>query len=85
MVVHQSLDADLSSGASTRSVYRQRLAKCCLKHARQLYRKRGADEYDISRLIAEVFPVEVQELFLKHKDAFAGRGVTELTRVLTMN
>jgi hypothetical protein len=43
------------------------------------------EEYDITRLIAEVFPVEVQELFLKYKDAFAGRGVTELTRVLTMN
>lgn len=43
------------------------------------------EEYDITRLIAEVFPVEVQELFLKYKGAFAGRGVTELTRVLTMN
>ena len=43
------------------------------------------EEYDITRLIAEVFPVEVQELFLKYKDAFAGRGVTQLTRVLTMN
>ena len=43
------------------------------------------EEYDITRLIAEVFPVEVQELFLKYKDAFAGRGVTELTRVLSMN
>jgi hypothetical protein len=43
------------------------------------------EEYDITRLIAEVFPVEVQELFLKYKDAFVGRGVTELTRVLTMN
>jgi hypothetical protein len=43
------------------------------------------EEYDITRLIAEVFPVEVQELFLKYKEAFAGRGVTELTRVLAMN
>ena len=43
------------------------------------------EEYDITRLIAEVFPVEVQELFLKYKDAFAGRGVTQLTRVLAMN
>jgi hypothetical protein len=43
------------------------------------------EEYDITRLIAEVFPVEVQDLFVKYKDAFAGRGVTELTKVLTMN
>jgi hypothetical protein len=43
------------------------------------------EEYDITRLIAEVFPVEVQELFVKYKDAFAGRGVTQLTRVLTMS
>lgn len=42
------------------------------------------EEYDITRLIAEVFPVEVQELFLKYKDAFAGRGVTELTSVMSM-
>ena len=32
-------------------------------------------EYDISRLIAEVFPVEVQEIFAKYKDAFAGRAI----------
>ena len=37
-------------------------------------------EYDISRLIAEVFPVEVQEIFAKYKDAFAGRAITEMTR-----
>ena len=42
------------------------------------------EEYDITRLIAEVFPVEVQELFVKYKDAFAGRGVTELTAVMSM-
>ncbi|MGE0866027.1 MAG: hypothetical protein AB7P34_19165 [Vicinamibacterales bacterium] len=42
------------------------------------------EEYDITRLIAEVFPVEVQELFLKYKDAFAGRGVTELTALMSM-
>jgi hypothetical protein len=42
------------------------------------------EEYDITRLIAEVFPVEVQDLFLKYKDAFAGRGVTELTPVMSM-
>lgn len=42
------------------------------------------EEYDITRLIAEVFPVEVQELFLKYKDSFAGRGVTELTPLMSM-
>jgi hypothetical protein len=41
-------------------------------------------EYDISRLIAEVFPVEVQEIFQKYKDAFAGRAVTEMTKVMSM-
>jgi hypothetical protein len=41
-------------------------------------------EYDISRLIAEVFPVEVQEIFLKYKEAFGGRGITEMTKVMTM-
>ena len=42
------------------------------------------EEYDITRLIAEVFPIEVQDLFLKYKDAFAGRGVTELTSLMSM-
>lgn len=42
------------------------------------------EEYDITRLIAEVFPVEVQDLFLKYKDAFAGRGVTELSPLMSM-
>jgi hypothetical protein len=42
------------------------------------------EEYDLTRLIAEVFPVEVQELFLKYKDAFAGRGITEMTPLLSM-
>jgi hypothetical protein len=41
-------------------------------------------EYDISRLIAEVFPVEVQEIFQKYKDAFAGRGITPLTKFMAM-
>lgn len=41
-------------------------------------------EYDITRLIAEVFPTEVHDLFQKYKDAFAGRGITELTSVLSM-
>ncbi len=38
-------------------------------------------EYDITRLIAEVFPVEVQELFNLYKEAFAGRGITALNKV----
>lgn len=42
------------------------------------------EEYDITRLIAEVFPVEVQDIFLKYKDSFAGRGVTELSPLLSM-
>jgi hypothetical protein len=41
-------------------------------------------EYDISRLIAEVFPVEVQELFAKYKDAFHGRGITFLKTFMEM-
>ena len=38
-------------------------------------------EYDITRLIAEVFPVEVQEVFQKYKDSFAGRAITALRKV----
>jgi hypothetical protein len=41
-------------------------------------------EYDISRLIAEVFPVEVQEIFEKYRDSFAGRGITPLTKFMSM-
>lgn len=41
-------------------------------------------EYDITRLIAEVFPVEVQEVFAKYKDAFAGRAITSLNALMTM-
>jgi hypothetical protein len=39
------------------------------------------EEYDISRVIAEVFPTEVQDIFNKYKDAFAGRAITPLTKV----
>ena len=39
------------------------------------------EEYDISRVIAEVFPSEVQEIFLKYKDSFAGRAITPLNKV----
>jgi cytochrome c5 len=41
-------------------------------------------EYDLMRIIAEVFPVEVQEIFAKYKDAFAGRGVTEMSKFMSM-
>lgn len=39
------------------------------------------EEYDISRVIAEVFPTEVQDLFNKYKEAFAGRAITALNKV----
>jgi hypothetical protein len=41
-------------------------------------------EYDISRLIAEVFPVEVQEIFPKYRDAFAGRAIADVSPLLMM-
>lgn len=41
-------------------------------------------EYDISRLIAEAFPVEVHDIFPKYRDAFAGRAITDLTPVISM-
>jgi hypothetical protein len=41
-------------------------------------------EYDITRLINEVFPTEVQEIFAKYKDAFAGRAITEMTMLMSM-
>jgi hypothetical protein len=39
------------------------------------------EEYDISRVIAEVFPTEVQEIFNKYKESFAGRAITALNKV----
>ena len=42
------------------------------------------EEYDITRLIAEVFPVEVQELFVKYRDSFAGRAISELNTLMMM-
>ena len=42
-------------------------------------------EYDLTRLIAEVFPVEVQEIFAKYKEAFAGRAITEITPLMSMS
>lgn len=37
-------------------------------------------EYDITRIINEVFPSEVQALFAKYKEAYAGRGIAPLTK-----
>jgi hypothetical protein len=39
------------------------------------------EEYDISRVIAEVFPVEVQAIFEKYKGAFAGRAIASLHKL----
>jgi hypothetical protein len=41
-------------------------------------------EYDVIRLVAETFPDEVEELFARYKDAFAGRGITELNLLMVM-
>lgn len=42
------------------------------------------EEYDITRLIAEVFPVEVQDLFVKYRDSFAGRAISSLNGFMLM-
>jgi hypothetical protein len=42
-------------------------------------------EYDISRLIAEVFPVEVQQIFELYKGAFAGRAITYMSTLMDMS
>ena len=39
------------------------------------------EEYDITRVVTEVFPVEVQAVYQKYKDSFAGRGITALTKL----
>jgi hypothetical protein len=39
------------------------------------------EEYDITRIVTEVFPVEVQAVYQKYKDSFAGRGITALTKI----
>jgi hypothetical protein len=44
----------------------------------------NGEEYDVTRLIAEVFPVEVQEIFPKYRDAFAGRAIVKLEPLLSM-
>ena len=39
------------------------------------------EEYDITRIVTEVFPSEVQAVYQKYKDSFAGRGIAALTKV----
>jgi hypothetical protein len=39
------------------------------------------EEYDITRVVTEVFPSEVQAVYQKYKDSFAGRGISALTKV----
>ena len=39
------------------------------------------EEYDITRVVTEVFPVEVQEVYAKYKDSFAGRQIISLNKV----
>ncbi len=38
-------------------------------------------EYDITRVVNEVFPSEVQDIFAKYKDSFAGRAIAPLNKV----
>jgi hypothetical protein len=39
------------------------------------------EEYDITKVVAEVFPVEVQEVYAKYKDSFAGRQIIPLNKI----
>lgn len=41
-------------------------------------------EYDLTRLIAEVFPAEVADVFAKYKEAFAGRAISSMTPLMTL-
>jgi hypothetical protein len=41
----------------------------------------AGQEYDITRIILEGFPSEVQEYFAKYKDSFAGRAITTLNKI----
>ena len=43
--------------------------------------KGGLKEYDITRVINEVFPSEVTEYFNKYKDAYAGRQIIVLNKI----
>jgi hypothetical protein len=37
-------------------------------------------EYDFTRIINEVFPSEIQEIFAKYKEAFAGRAIASMSK-----
>lgn len=39
------------------------------------------EEYDITRIVTEVFPVEVKEIYEKYKAAYAGRQIIPLNKV----
>ena len=39
------------------------------------------EEYDITRVVTEVFPVEVKEIYEKYKAAYAGRQIIPLNKV----
>ena len=39
------------------------------------------EEYDITRIIYEVFPSEATDMFNKYKDAFAGRQIIPLNKI----
>jgi hypothetical protein len=39
------------------------------------------EEYDITKIVTEVFPVEVQTVYQKYKDAYVGRAIAPLTKV----
>ena len=39
------------------------------------------EEYDITRVINEVFPSEVTDMFNKYKDAYAGRQIIVLNKI----
>ena len=41
----------------------------------------AGEEYDITRVVTEVFPVEVQEVYAKYKDSFAGRQIIGLNKI----
>jgi hypothetical protein len=38
-------------------------------------------EYDITRIILEVFPSEATDMYNKYKDAFAGRQIIPLNKL----
>lgn len=38
-------------------------------------------EYDITRVVTEVFPVEVKEIYEKYKAAYAGRQIIVLNKI----